>query len=387
MLGVMFRCGRSISNKSGYWRHAAWCIIAFVFVEGMRYNRGVDYLHYIDVYKYDLEDGQILFAWINRTLKFLGIAAIYAFLFYAIPFIICGVRLMKEMKRYALYMFPLFLISIISFHETFVRQALAMSFVFLYVVQLNNIFKKRSSPSLPRNKLSDLSRLLLYAALAIFIHSVSLLTIAVITVVFVFFRRPFPWVVTIPLLLIGKYYVATNFNWSLINSLLSIAAYDEKLSGYLDKTDLFFSENAINDKYARNLIISILETISNIVLLYLGNKICKIFFNVDQETFVKNKNSLAKNGESYIYVVLYNVTVIGMLLFLTFFKLELFRRIAFSWYLFSFVPWSVILYHRNDKNIFNRCDKILIWMFVCWLWDYVRFLFVFEIEPQFIWDI
>ena len=112
---IVYFVGRKVAKGYPYWKCVIWVIVMFVFVEGARYGRGVDYLHYIDVYEYDLEESQITFTWLNKVLKALGFTAIYAFGVYAIPFIIGGAILLEKMKPYAAYMFPLFVISYISF--------------------------------------------------------------------------------------------------------------------------------------------------------------------------------------------------------------------------------------------------------------------------------
>lgn len=383
LLWVMYYAGRNISRARSYWKYASLCAIVFIIVEGVRYARGVDYMHYVDIYNYDLEENQRLFTWINQRLKDIGIEAVNSFMFYAVPFILCGLRLMKEMKRYAFYMFPIFLICFISFHEAFIRQALATSFVFLYIVVLNRI---QTNVSCHKFKWMDFTYLLICIIVAYSIHSVTIIGLFVITIIFVFVRNPFPWSITIPLLLIGKLYMANHFDWSILNSLLNfMASQDEKLAGYAGNTDRWFSDEAMNDAYTRNISIQILETIADAVLLYLGAKVCKY---VSREgVMIQSKSNDYSPSKSHLYISLYNVCVIGVFVFQTFYNLEIVRRVSYSWYLFWFVPLAMILYYRKDKEIFNKKDQYMMYAFVFWIWDYIRFLFVFKNEPLFIWDI
>ena len=90
--------------------------------------------------------------------------------------------------------------------------------------------------------------------------------------------------------------------------------------------------------------------------------------------------------QSHIYVVFYNVFVIGSLMFQTFFNFEILRRVALGWSIYWFVPVALLLYMKNEicKNKINRW--LMIGLFF-WLWDYSRFLFVWQSRPLFLWDL
>ena len=72
MLVVFIAAGRFISNKKNYWKYAKWPVIAFTLILGLRLNRGHDYIHYMQVYLYDLEKEQVVFTTFNHFLKGLG---------------------------------------------------------------------------------------------------------------------------------------------------------------------------------------------------------------------------------------------------------------------------------------------------------------------------
>ncbi|MCM1313381.1 MAG: EpsG family protein [Bacteroides sp.] len=381
LLLVMFYVGHSISSGKFYWQYAAWGAIAFIIIEGLRYGRGVDYMHYVDVYNYDLESGQRLFTGLNELLKSIGVSAVHAFMFYAIPFIVGGCTLLKTMRKYALYTYPLFLISFISFHEAFIRQALATSFIFLYVVRLNKILVAFSRTKI---KASDICMLIIYFLIAYSIHSVAAVGIFVITVIFIFIKKPLPYIVIIPIFLIGKLYLASHFDWSYINGLLSfMSSHDDKLACYADNADRWFSDDAMSNQYSRNAVIQILETVADTVLIYLGAKVCQYILGL---RVMEQKQGKYIYSRAHVYVAFYNVFVVGVLIFQTFFNLEIVRRVAYSWYLFWFVPLALVLYYRKNTRIFNQMDRYMMLSFIFWIWDYIRFLFVFDKAPMFIWD-
>ena len=84
-------------------------------------------------------------------------------------------------------------------------------------------------------------------------------------------------------------------------------------------------------------------------------------------------------------ITLFNACIIGFLILETFYNLEIVRRVAYCWNIFWFIPISLILYYRKSK-IFNTFDKLLMLGFTYWLWEYIRFLFVWADTPMFIWD-
>ncbi len=377
---IVYFVGCKIAKGFSYWKYAIWVIVLFVFVEGARYGRGVDYLHYIDVYEYDLEDTQVVFTWINKTLKNIGVTAIYAFGIYAIPFIIGGTKLLEKMKPYSVYMFPLFIFSYISFHETFIRQALATSFYFLYIVKLFDILTSFETGAFNKKAILFLA---IYAILAISIHSIQSIAIVVTSVIIVFVRKPIHWRYTVPLLLLGKFYLASNFDWSYLNSLLNLLSGEEKLAMYADNADRWFSGDAMNDAYTRNIIIQYVEAWANCALLYLGYKVCVYLQTNQQESYGDQHTTKSFN----IYVAIFNIVIVGCIILQTFYNLEIVRRVAFCWYLLWFVPLSVILYYSKKTKIFTSFDRFIMLGFFFWIWQYIRFLFVFKEEPMFIWDL
>lgn len=89
MLTVFVVTGKCISkDKENYWKYAIWPIITFTLVLGLRLNRGNDYIHYMQVYQYDLEDKQVLFTSFNNVLKSLGTGPHWIFIWYSGAFIL-----------------------------------------------------------------------------------------------------------------------------------------------------------------------------------------------------------------------------------------------------------------------------------------------------------
>lgn len=382
LLWIMYLVGRQVSKRKHYWRYCLLIILFFTLIEGVRYGRGVDYMHYVDVYKYDLEDNQILFTSLNRFLRSLGVSADYAFMVYAFPFIIGSLVMLKPLKKYACYMFPLFLMSIISIHESFIRQALAMSSVFAYINVLNTEIDALLNRKIKFNRLL---LLILLAVISYSIHSVAAIAIFVMTIVMVLIKKPFPYIYTIPLLILGKFVIAKIFDFSYLNSLLSfLGSSSDKFAGYTENTDRWFSSDAMEEAYTRNGAIQLLETFGCCALLYLGNKILK-YLQTSSNGSVKSSLPKVADENIRLFVALFNVFVIGIVILETFYNLEIVRRVAHCWDIFWFAPMALILYYRKNK-VFNIFDKFLMLGFTFWLWEYIRFLFVWGETPLFIWD-
>lgn len=382
LIWIMYYMGSLICRGKNYWECCLLVIISFTLVEGVRYGRGVDYLHYIDVYNYDLENKQVLFTSINQFLKSLGVSAEYAFMVYACPFIAGAVIMLKPLKKYATYLFPLFLMSIISMHEAFIRQFLAMSFVFMYISLLNSEIDAILNKKI---KFSKVLCLLALVFVAYSIHSISIIAILVVTILMVFVKKPFPWIYTVPLLVLGKFVISKSFDFSYLNSLLSfLGSFSDKFSGYTENADMWFSADGMNDAYTRNVTIEFLETFGCCSLLYLGSKL----FNFFQKMSIADKanaTSTVLKSNLRLMITLFNAFIVGIIILETFYNLEIVRRVAHSWDFFWFIPVSLILYYRKYK-IFNSLDKFLMLGFTYWLWEYIRFLFVWNEPQMFIWD-
>lgn len=381
---AMIWVGKIVSKRKNYWGPCFIIIVMFTLIEGARYGRGVDYLHYLDVFNYNLEDNQVLFTSINNFLKILGVTAEGAFFFYAFPFIWGGLTLMKPMRKYAMYMFPLFLMSTIAIHESFPRQAFSLSFVFFYLAKLNNILENSSHKKII---IKQWAELFILALVAYSIHSIAIVGIFVSTLAMIFLKRPFPWIFSVPILLLGKFVISKSFDFSYLNGLLQfLGSSNEKFSGYVDNADMWFSADAMNDAYNRNIIIELLEAFGCCSLAYLGNKLLlKAKENKNNINEQVKMGAILLGNHYNLYVSLFNISIIGLVILETFYDLEIVRRVAYCWSIFWFVPVSLILYYRKSK-IFSNFDRLLMFGFFFWVWEYIRFLFVWQDVPMFIWD-
>lgn len=364
LLLVFFLIGRNISKGGNYWKNAIWAILFFVLIFGSRYARGNDYFHYVDVYIYDLEPTQRLFTWFNDFLKWLGVGPHYIFFVYAIPFVTSAMVLMEPMKKYAAWMFPLFIVANTMFEEYVIRQALSYSFVYLFMWELVFHDEHKMRKKVPF--------LLLYFACATSIHSANSLIMVLFATLYLFVRKPVSILITVPLYIFFSYIFPTLFD---INNVAPIFNFlsdtgDAKFEAYNETIGFWTNtEREGAEGYLRKPIIKFLESYGNIALIILGTKL-----------FKENKD-LCKN-----YLAFFNLYIIGTYLGKAFMTLEIFRRMGdimmYTW----FVPLGLVMYYFNFKKE-KIIYKIVSFGLVFWAWDYYRLMFKKGEMIHFMWDV
>lgn len=364
LLLIFFITGRNISKGGNYWKNAFWAILFFVLILGSRYGRGNDYFHYVDVYIRDLEPSQHLFTWFNDFLKALGVGPHYIFFVYAIPFVTCAMVLMEPMRKYAKYLFPLFIIANTFYEEFVIRQALSYGFVYLFMYEL--VFNDK------HKKKKKIGFLLLYFACSTSIHSGNSIIMVLFAALYIFVKRPITILATVPLYIFFSYIFPNLFDTSQLAPVFQILSDtgDSKFEGYNDQFDFWTNtDREGSEGYLRNSVIKFLETYGNIALIILGTRL----FKRDKE--------LCRT-----YLPFFNLYIVGTYLGKAFMTLEIFRRMGdimmYTW----FIPLSVVLYHfhfRKEKIVY----KIISLGLVFWLWDYYRLLFKKGDMILYMWDV
>lgn len=339
------------------------CVVAFTFVLGSRYLRGNDFLRYQHSFLYDDDESQIIFTAFNCFLRSIGIGKYYFLYVYSIPFIVCALTFLRNLRPYAYYLFPAFLLAFIFFDEYCIRQALGFSFVFMY---MHHLFR-------PEEKVCIYKKwvwCLFYAVLAYGIHSVNVLSIVIVTCAYFISFTTISWKISIPGYILAAFYLGLFFDWSYLeNGLILLGGISDKFSVYTDRSSLFFSENAFQEEYSRSLLGQILSAVSHCSLFYLGYKTIK------------------KKCNSRMYCTLFNVYVIGTILDVGFWNYELIRRVfdpilAFWCFVISFV-WV----HRKEMQ-YSLFERLLMFAIpLPFIRDYLSYLLERGEMTLFIWDI
>lgn len=355
--------GQSINDKE-YWKKSLWCILGFTLLLGLRLNRGNDYLHYIDVYKYDLESDQVLFGIINNALKAIDVGGHWIFLYYSLAFIIGAIVMLKEFRRYSKWLLPLFLISFINFSEYVIRQALGYTFIFLmvyYMLKDDVNLKKR------------VVRVLICLLAAYSIHSANLITGLIMIGVYIILKNPLPFKYTIPIYIFSSYFFASYFDLSRLNGILSfLGGINEKFSSYTDNSDKWFSEDSMIEGFMRKPIVKVFQTYGECSLIYLGYLLLKI-----------------KNDKKILFT--YNFYVIGTIFTQCFYTLEILRRMGDVMYMWWAFPLAYVLSYKNILFQLEKNKKVLLRLCFIGLfffaYDYLKYLFFRENDMyHFLWD-
>ena len=123
-------------NGDFYWKYSSIGIIVYSLIEGLRWNRGIDYLHYYqDITGALFTDyDETVYVWWTEFFKFTGLPYWMAFVFYSFLLIHGFCFLLKKFKKGAIWALPLFFIITVGSSENLVRQFLAMALAeyFLY---------------------------------------------------------------------------------------------------------------------------------------------------------------------------------------------------------------------------------------------------------------
>lgn len=133
--------GRVISkskSESNYWITVIPVIIVYSLIEGLRWNRGVDYSHYCQDLTGSLytEYSELLYlGWIT-VFKWTGLPYWCAFILYSALLIISFLQLIKNFRRSAYFSLPLFYLITTLAAENLIRQYLAVPFIMLCMDQV-----------------------------------------------------------------------------------------------------------------------------------------------------------------------------------------------------------------------------------------------------------
>lgn len=364
---VYYFAGNNISKGDKFWQNSILCVVSMIFAMGVRYGRGNDYLHYIDVYKYNLEDRQLLFSWINQVLKCIKTQPFEIFAYYAIPFSVFSLILLSRYKIYAKYLFPLFVVGWLQYEESMIRQILGFSFGFVYLfylfkIDFNNIKKKANVIALVES--------LIFLLCSYSIHSANVITLAFITVIYLFLKKPVYYKISIPLYLIAALYLSTKSDTSFLNPILSfLSSQDDKFSQYADKADVWFGKEGYSERYTANFLVKFFNVTSNCAIMYLGYKLLAGF---------------KKIGKSLI--TLYNVYVLGTILYDSFVNYEAINRITRYFYAFWIFPFALILFYRKSFYKESSLQLAYIISFGVFI-HFFRYLFFKGDQTLFLWDI
>ncbi len=366
LLLVAIWVGDNVQKGGNYRVNASVFTFLYSLIVGLRFNRGNDYQHYIEVFQYDLEKTQIVYSWFIHILKYVGVGPHFSFIYYAAVFCICFFVFLTDYKKYARILVPLFLICFIWFEEFIIRQCLSWSFIFVLLKELNEF----SKPCISGNRELVLLIEICFTVLIIYgIHSANII-VAIVIIFFFFYGHPIPWTFSIPLYIFASYIFCELFRGDLFTqTLLSLEGYDSKLDQFANQgSDWFDTANNVT-KDTRQGLMKLLESWGNIVLIYYGYIITK---------WHKEKT----------YIAIYNTYVFGTIFRHAFFYLEILHRIGYVLEVMWFLPLTLILSELNRLRLNMTYQKMILLGLLFFISEYVKYVAFRRADRMlFLWDV
>lgn len=365
LLLVFIFCGHNVKQGGSFWKNAFICSLLFVLVMGTRYNRGNDYGHYVEVYVQGEQRNQYLFWLLNSVMKnFFGIGKYMIFYVYAIPFILSAFRLLSHFRNYAIYTFPLLLISMTYFEEYEIRQALGFTFVFLFLDEFLN-------QNHNRNK--KIYYCILFSVCTIMVHSANIIFIVLFLGAYFTYSKVVTYKFSIPLLLVSTYLFVKVYDISYLMPILQfLGSTNSKFAQYTDgnAAEAWFGQSAYQLENERNPIIQMLEVIGNSSLFYFSYKILNLRHTLKQKMVCS----------------LTNLYVLGFCGKQAFVYLEIMSRMSGMLQRMWFLPMAIVLTKIKFSKL-KLIEKIMFISMIFVLYEYLKYLFFPDpTKMMFLWD-
>lgn len=365
LLLVFIIAGINVSCRRPFWSNALTCCFFFVLIVGSRYGRGNDYGHYVDVFIHDEDIKQPFFRMVNTFFREVLLIGKYTiFYVYAIPFILCGFKFLKNFAVYAKWLFPLFLMSMLYFEEYEIRQALSFSFVFLFLDEF-------ISNDTNGKKIVWCGA---WTLLVFSLHTANIFFIICFLGVYYGCRSVIPWKIAIPALLFTSYFFADYYDISLLQPILNLlSGTNAKFSHYIEgnAAESWFGDSALQLENARNPVIKILDFLAHSSLFYLAYK-------------TLNDRNLANKQ---LVLTMTNIYVIGDIARQAFLYLELLNRMSGMLQRMWIFPFAIVMIYTSFHRL-NGIEKMAYLLTFFLFYDYAKYLFSPPLGmTNFLWNI
>ncbi len=267
---VLVFCGYGISygDRKSFNTYAVISALFYSFIQGMRWDRGQDYMGYYREFigQWTKENPEFLYRIIVNSIRMLGIPYWGGFVLYSLFLISAILLIFKLYPKAAVWGLPLFFIMTQSSSENIARQYLAISFViFAYYAYLKG--KKKW--------------MVIWLFCAPLVHISALIAVFVFVLLF-FFKVPIrkPWILLV--IYIGLYFLwDVSYFSGVTDHLSSLSLGDEsRMQLYLENSERWFTAegsitNVLTGKSyseGRSLINRTLLFFSQIIIIYYGFK-------------------------------------------------------------------------------------------------------------------
>lgn len=292
-------------------------ILIYIFVEGSRYGRGVDYFGYGPNYINSIKTDQPVFDKLNEIILAFDLSTDlpYGICFhaYATIFILSLFKLYNEFRYNTKFFLLLACLATLYMTEWTIRQGVSLSFVLPAIYYLDN---------------KKYIWCIVFLLLSIFTHYGNTLSITLLLFCYFFLnKKPLPIKLTIPLYLILLFSFSSLLPY--INdkiSSLNLSFLGGNFQGYINNSSLSFGSEAITEEWKRGTFQQILTTSFNCGIIIIGYYFHKLF-----------------NEKVYIY----NTFIFGILVVEPFHLIGNLTRIFLLASVLWFIPVSLAVYKWN----------------------------------------
>ena len=313
LFGVYSFWGNYNANKSDreFWTAALVPILLFVFITGSRYGWGNDYLWYrVQFENTWMITDQAVFKWLNQFLNNIGLNYVGGFMVYASIFIVCTFVFIRSFGSQSTYMYCFLVPAVLFISTNTIRQGVGTAFVLLALVFLQN---------------KKWIYMIIVTLIAYYIHSATMITFGILLCSFFLLKRPVHYAVSIPLFLFFTLIYDVNNTAFLADLLEKYVSLGGKFQSYIDNSEVWFGEDAINEIYTPGRFALIFSSLFNISIFCLGYLALKI-----------------RNDKNIVYI--FNVVVAGCVIYHAAVYYEILNRMVMTLQMFYFVPVGYIFY-------------------------------------------
>ncbi len=314
-------------NKEGYSRKRViklFVIPALIYalVEALRYNRGVDYLHYEQIYKWGYTEGtQFLFDLLNKLLNFIGLDFSGALFVYEIILLtgICWI-ISSYSVEIGKWMYFLAILAMLNLHENLIRQYVALPLIFCSIYYM---FQQKWLI------------MFLFIACANFIHSGTIFVCPFVLLFYYTVKKIIPWYIAVGMLFLTYFILnidVSSFFLALLQKLnLGAFIYSEHLMHYIEDSDRWLGKDSVLANAQQTFVTEFMQ------------------FLFESGIIISTYIALKVQKERKI-LCFYNIIVLAFVLCRLVHGYEILARIFNQLYIFWFIPLGYALYILNNKR-------------------------------------
>ena len=354
-------------SKDKFWYYALLPIVLYAFIEGSRYGRGVDYPAYKFRFEHinPLEETQLLFLWLMRTLKAFSFNYVLVFITYSFITITGTFYFIRKtfdnQERQWMFLFAFLSLTLVA--ESAIRQYIAQPFIFCAI------------PFMLEKKKWWIGIVL--ALIAVNIHTGVAVQIPALIISYYFVKKTLDWKIWIVVLFVSYYIlpqgILSESSIQMLQMLnMGSLVASEHVLHYVEDADRWLGEGSVLEAAEQTFFTMSLQFMFESAVIFVC---CKVL-----QKYPKQK-----------IMFLFNIAVAGFILCRLFHGYEIFTRMFQQLYIYWFVPVGYAAYHIYRRTDFSQKERKLLLraMFVLCIYQFMywfRFVFL-NPDATFFWNI